>query len=119
MAECTCTFVHTEFIGSKYKKIKLKIQVHEQHMITSLVVYREVTVFQILQQALRAHASLKWKETLASSTDWRVSASMESQRQQHSWVLRALILTDTTTATSSLFVFYVHCRFFLYHFDFL
>lgn len=37
MAEGTCTYVHTEFIGSKYKKNKIKIHVHEQRMITSLV----------------------------------------------------------------------------------
>lgn len=34
----------------------------------------KVTWIQIFQQAPRAHASLKWKETQANTIDWRVSA---------------------------------------------
>lgn len=62
----------------------------------------EVTLFQILQQALGAHVSLKWKKTQVSRVDWRVNGKSKTAA---SWVLQAQVSTSTTTATSSLFFF--------------
>lgn len=66
-------YAHTAFIGLKYKKKNLKyMYMNKSWLLVWLFI--KVTLIQIFQQAPRAHASLKWKETQANTIDWRVSA---------------------------------------------
>lgn len=97
-AESACTYVHTAFIGSRYKKNKNTCTRTTHDRLFGCILKSHYPKY----SNIRAHASLKWKKTQASNIDWRVSAQW---KVKDSSILGSQILTDRTAITSSLFFY--------------